>query len=195
MANIDPRAKNAVDVHNAQDDPEVIRIQAELELEDSSPERMKLMKRQLVDGVCDCESCRRRRLWIAMRRAHKISSELEQMEELDAMVQNAYQGNSSFVVDLIEKYEFAALEHSGGPVMITGCTACEKFSPDEKCYHCGREPWMATMKNLVRSRKDLGKFPRYICMPVLHAAAWGGSFDLVEKILKYETDVNEQDAS
>eukprot|EP00960_Hanusia_phi_P047028 758184-Hanusia_phi.AAC.6 len=44
------------------------------------------------------------------------------MEELDAMVQNAYQGNSSFVVDLIEKYEFAALEHSGGPVMVSTLT-------------------------------------------------------------------------
>ena len=36
---------------------------------------------------------------------------------------------------------------------------------------------------------------RYICFPVLHAAAWGGSNDLVEKILKYNCDVNQQDAS
>ena len=37
------------------------------------------MRRQLIDGVCDCDSCRRRRLWIAVRRAHKIAAELEQV--------------------------------------------------------------------------------------------------------------------
>mmetsp|Transcript_10940 Transcript_10940/g.36977 ORF Transcript_10940/g.36977 Transcript_10940/m.36977 type:complete len:410 (+) Transcript_10940:565-1794(+) len=154
---------------------------------------MRLMRRQLIDGVCDCDSCRRRRLWIAVRRAHKIAAELQQMEELDEMVKRAYQGNSNAVVDMIEKYEFAALEHQGGPIMITGCAVCEKLTQDEKCYHCGREPWMMTMKNFIKSRKDLSKFPRYICLPVLHAAAWGGSYDLVEKILKYDCDVNQQD--
>ena len=65
--------------------------ESELELEtiDATPERMKLFKRMPADGACKCDSCAKRRLWIAVRRVDKKPEELEVLDSLDDMVSKA----------------------------------------------------------------------------------------------------------
>ena len=170
-------------------------FESELELEtiDATPERMKLFKRMPADGACKCDSCTKRRLWIAVRRVDKKPEELEVLDALDDMVAKAYQGDTDAVLGALKKFGAEAVFHVGGPVAVAGCNECKFQPPDQPCYHCGRAEWMRSRKDLMVSRKDLKTMPTYLIMPPLTAACWGGHVLLATKMIRMGSPVNLQD--
>eukprot|EP00277_Geminigera_cryophila_P018083 CAMPEP_0179455610 /NCGR_PEP_ID=MMETSP0799-20121207/39528_1 /TAXON_ID=46947 /ORGANISM="Geminigera cryophila, Strain CCMP2564" /LENGTH=465 /DNA_ID=CAMNT_0021254769 /DNA_START=32 /DNA_END=1429 /DNA_ORIENTATION=+ len=182
--NADPTAKGRSNYEAER--ARIARATIELELEqiDGTPQRMKLFKRQTADGPCMCDSCTKRRLWIAVRRVDKKQEELELLDALDDLVAKAYQGELDAVVHGLKTYGINAVFHLGGPIAVAGCGECKHNPPADPCYHCGRAGWMRSRKDLMVSRKDLKAMPTYLIMPLLTAAAWGGHILLVKKLLK-----------
>ena len=181
--NADPTAKGRED-HKA----EMARmaratIELQLELNDATPERRRLFGRTEEEGACMCDSCTKRRLWIAIRRVGKTPAELETLDALDDLVTKAYQGDKRAVLEGLKTYGAQAVLHLGGPVAIAGCAECKNAAQSVPCYHCGRAEWMRSRKEMLVARKDLKSIPTYLIMPILHAACWGGHLLLVQKLL------------
>jgi hypothetical protein len=118
--NADPTAKGRLTYEAER--ARIARATIELELEaiDATPERLLLMKRGPKDGACMCESCTKRRLWIAIRRVDKTQDELDVLDALDDMVAKAYQGVTEAVLEGIKTYGTDAVFHQGGPVAVAG---------------------------------------------------------------------------
>jgi hypothetical protein len=191
--NADPTAKSAAgrSVYEAER-ARLARATIELELEviDATPERLKLFKRMPADGACMCDSCTKRRLWIAIRRVDKKQEELDKMDALDDLVTKAYLGDKEVVLAGLKTWGTDAVFHQGGPVAVMGCDECKLKPPEEPCYHCGRAEWMRSRKDLLISRKDLKSMPTYMVMPLLNAACWGGHVLLAQKLISIGCPIN-----
>ena len=158
-------------------------IELQLELNDATPERLRLFGRTEEEGACMCDSCTKRRLWIAIRRVGKTPAELETLDDLDDLVTRAFQGDTTAVMEGLKKYGAEAVFHLGGPVAIAGCNECKNTPQSEPCYHCGRAEWMRSRKEMLLSRKDIKSIPTYLIMPIMHAACWGGHLRLVQRLV------------
>ena len=171
-------------------------LEMQLELLDETPERMQLFKRREKDGYCKCKECAARRVAISVRRVDWGLERIHEMYELDLLVQYAARGGKDrqlYIDETIKKYGQNALVYQGGPVFIYGCMAC-KLSSKDPCYHCGREVWMKTQKEVYIMRKDMKKVPRFLETTVLHAACMNGHVRLVERLIEMGAPIDGQDS-
>ena len=49
-----------------------------------------------------CDSCTKRRLWIAIRRVDKTQEDLDMLDALDDLVAKAYQGDTEAVMEVMQ---------------------------------------------------------------------------------------------
>ena len=174
-------------------------IMRKLEMEDSRPEKRELFQQSNVSSkklskepFCKCEACTKRRSW----RALIIASEDPKQPPrnvLDEFVQRAFQGDISFVQKIIGEFGSKAVQHVGGPVAVTNCEKCSAKSNLDTCHHCGKEPWMRSRADVRAARKDLAQIPRYLMMPALHAACFGGNLLIVDRLIKYGAEIDSVD--
>lgn len=195
--NVDPNKKGRARLTLEERNFQAARAKIERELEqfDASPERLKLFKRAVTKGACRCDSCAKRRLYTAMQRVNKDDKTIAQEAELNGLIQTAFKGDYPTVLEGLKKHREALLNFFGGPIAVLNCNECKGQHPAIPCYHCGREPWMKTRKDMIKSRKDVKVFAAsYITTGLLHAACLSGHVNLCKKlVVDLQADVNAQD--
>uniref|UniRef100_A0A6U4MYU6 Uncharacterized protein n=1 Tax=Hemiselmis andersenii TaxID=464988 RepID=A0A6U4MYU6_HEMAN len=191
------RAQAAFDYDEERKKNERIKVQNQLEALDADKDKLHLFGRLRNEGVCMCGACDKRRYWIASRRVGKKEEEIEKQEEFDKFIQSAYKGEDEdmdYMQQAFEKHGSELLSYVGGPVAITGCEQCGAVQSKDKCYHCGKEPWMRSRTDLKVARRDYNKgLVRHLTVGPLHAAAMGVKTHVVEKLVGWGAPLNMRD--
>uniref|UniRef100_A0A7S0W8C0 Ankyrin repeat protein n=1 Tax=Hemiselmis tepida TaxID=464990 RepID=A0A7S0W8C0_9CRYP len=190
------REKLAFDYDAERKKNERIKVQKQLEALDADKDKLHLWGRLRNEGVCMCGACDKRRYWIAMKRVGKKEEEIAQQEEFDKFIQSSFKGEDEdmeYLQQAFEKYGPELLSYVGGPIAVSSCEQCGAVQSKDKCYHCGREPWMRSRTDLKVARRDVKQMTRYLTVGALHAAVLGVKTHVVEKLVGWGAPINMRD--
>mmetsp|Transcript_16464 Transcript_16464/g.41640 ORF Transcript_16464/g.41640 Transcript_16464/m.41640 type:complete len:453 (+) Transcript_16464:220-1578(+) len=190
------RAQATFDYEEERKKNERIKVQKQLEKLDADKDKLHLWGRLRNEGVCMCPACDKRRFWIAMKRLGKKDEEIAKEEEFDKFIQAAFKGEEAdieYMQQTFQKYGSELLSYVGGPVAICSCEQCGAVHSKDKCYHCGKEPWMRSRTDLKVARRDLKQMSRHMTVGALHAAVMGVKTDVIEKLVGWGAPINMRD--